>query len=101
MKNYPLLDVHVSTPTLELRGATDELLDPLASVQASVLSRLAFAYAAAGRGRIYQVGERHRMGFREAVVGERGHLGEDALGHIGRYCALGGASPEPSDQEGH
>lgn len=28
--NYPLLDVRVSTPTLELRGATDELLDELA-----------------------------------------------------------------------
>src|SRR4051794_19965952 len=32
MKNYPLLDVRVSTPTLELRGATDELLDQLAEV---------------------------------------------------------------------
>jgi len=30
--NYPLLDVRVSTPTLELRGATDELLDQLAEV---------------------------------------------------------------------
>jgi RimJ/RimL family protein N-acetyltransferase len=28
--NYPLLDVRVSTPRLELRGATDELLDELA-----------------------------------------------------------------------
>ena len=27
MMSYPLLDVRVSTPTLELRGATDELLD--------------------------------------------------------------------------
>ena len=25
MKSYPLLDVRVSTPTLELRGATDDL----------------------------------------------------------------------------
>ena len=32
MKNYPVLDVRVSTPTLELRGATDELLDQLAEV---------------------------------------------------------------------
>lgn len=32
MRNYPLLDVRVSTPTLELRGATDELLDQLADV---------------------------------------------------------------------
>jgi RimJ/RimL family protein N-acetyltransferase len=32
MKSYPLLDVRVSTPTLELRGATDELLDQLAEV---------------------------------------------------------------------
>jgi RimJ/RimL family protein N-acetyltransferase len=32
MKNYPLLDVRVSTPTLELRGATDELLDQLAEL---------------------------------------------------------------------
>jgi RimJ/RimL family protein N-acetyltransferase len=30
MLNYPLLDVRVSTPRLELRGATDELLDQLA-----------------------------------------------------------------------
>ncbi|MGY4770367.1 GNAT family N-acetyltransferase (plasmid) [Kribbella sp. CWNU-51] len=30
MKSYPLLDVRVSTPTLELRGATDNLLDELA-----------------------------------------------------------------------
>ena len=30
--SYPLLDVRVSTPTLELRGATDELLDQLADV---------------------------------------------------------------------
>jgi RimJ/RimL family protein N-acetyltransferase len=30
MKNYPLLDVRISTPTLELRSATDELLDELA-----------------------------------------------------------------------
>jgi RimJ/RimL family protein N-acetyltransferase len=30
MKSYPLLDVRVTTPTLELRGATDELLDELA-----------------------------------------------------------------------
>ncbi|MEO9151802.1 MAG: GNAT family protein [Lapillicoccus sp.] len=29
---YPLLDVRVSTPTLELLGATDELLDELAEV---------------------------------------------------------------------
>jgi len=32
MKNYPLLGVRISTPTLELRGATDELLDQLADV---------------------------------------------------------------------
>lgn len=32
MTCYPLLDVRVSTPTLELRGATDELLDQLAEV---------------------------------------------------------------------
>ena len=32
MKNYPLLGVRVTTPTLELRGATDELLDQLAEV---------------------------------------------------------------------
>jgi len=32
VKSYPLLDVRVSTPTLELRGATDELLDQLADV---------------------------------------------------------------------
>ncbi|MDX6263897.1 MAG: hypothetical protein QOH84_5585 [Kribbellaceae bacterium] len=32
MKNYPLLDVRISTPRLELRGATDELLDELAEV---------------------------------------------------------------------
>lgn len=32
MKNYPLLGVRVSTPMLELRGATDELLDQLAEV---------------------------------------------------------------------
>jgi RimJ/RimL family protein N-acetyltransferase len=32
MLSYPLLDVRVSTPTLELRGATDELLDELADV---------------------------------------------------------------------
>ena len=30
--SYPLLDVRVSTPTLELRGASDELLDQLADV---------------------------------------------------------------------
>jgi RimJ/RimL family protein N-acetyltransferase len=30
--NYPLLDVRVSTPALELRGATDELLDQLADL---------------------------------------------------------------------
>ncbi|MFM6851729.1 MAG: GNAT family N-acetyltransferase [Terrabacter sp.] len=30
MKSYPLLGVGVSTPTLELRSATDELLDELA-----------------------------------------------------------------------
>ena len=32
MKHYPLLDVRVTTPALELRGATDELLDQLADV---------------------------------------------------------------------
>lgn len=32
MKNYPLLDVRISTPTLQLRSATDELLDRLADV---------------------------------------------------------------------
>jgi RimJ/RimL family protein N-acetyltransferase len=32
MKNYPLLAVRVSTPRLELRSATDELLDQLADV---------------------------------------------------------------------
>jgi RimJ/RimL family protein N-acetyltransferase len=32
MRNYPLLDVRVSTPTLELCGARDELLDELAEV---------------------------------------------------------------------
>src|SRR5262249_33805190 len=32
MRNYPLLDVRVSTPTLELRGATDDLLDQLADL---------------------------------------------------------------------
>jgi RimJ/RimL family protein N-acetyltransferase len=32
MKNYPLLALRVSTPTLELRGATDELLDELAEL---------------------------------------------------------------------
>jgi hypothetical protein len=31
-KNYPLLEVRVSTPTLEPRSATDELLDQLAHV---------------------------------------------------------------------
>jgi RimJ/RimL family protein N-acetyltransferase len=30
--SYPLLDVRVTTPTLELRGATDDLLDELADV---------------------------------------------------------------------
>lgn len=30
--SYPLLDVRVSTPTLELRGAKDDLLDELAEV---------------------------------------------------------------------
>jgi RimJ/RimL family protein N-acetyltransferase len=30
MKSYPLLDVRVTTPALELRAATDELLDELA-----------------------------------------------------------------------
>jgi RimJ/RimL family protein N-acetyltransferase len=37
--NYPLLDVHVSTPTLELRGATDELLDQLADLVRSGQTR--------------------------------------------------------------
>jgi RimJ/RimL family protein N-acetyltransferase len=32
MLSYPLFDVGVSTPTLQLRGATDELLDQLAEV---------------------------------------------------------------------
>jgi RimJ/RimL family protein N-acetyltransferase len=32
MKNYPLLELRISTPTIELRGATDELLDELAEV---------------------------------------------------------------------
>lgn len=32
MKNYPLLDLRISTPTLELRSASDELLDQLAEV---------------------------------------------------------------------
>jgi RimJ/RimL family protein N-acetyltransferase len=32
MLSYPLLDVRVSTPVLELRGATDDLLDQLAEV---------------------------------------------------------------------
>jgi RimJ/RimL family protein N-acetyltransferase len=32
MTSYPLLEVRVSTPTLELRGATDDLLDELAEV---------------------------------------------------------------------
>ncbi|HXH78361.1 GNAT family protein [Nocardioides sp.] len=32
MRNYPLLDVRVETPRLELRGATDELLDELADL---------------------------------------------------------------------
>lgn len=32
MRNYPLLDVRVSTPRLELHGATDELLDQLAEL---------------------------------------------------------------------
>jgi RimJ/RimL family protein N-acetyltransferase len=32
MRNYPLLDLRVSTPALELRAATDELLDELAEV---------------------------------------------------------------------
>ncbi len=32
MLSYPLLDVRISTPTLELRGATDELLDQLADL---------------------------------------------------------------------
>ena len=32
MKNYPLLDVGVTTPTLELHSATDELLDELAEL---------------------------------------------------------------------
>lgn len=30
MRSYPLLNVSVTTPTLELRGATDDLLDELA-----------------------------------------------------------------------
>ncbi|TCO45042.1 RimJ/RimL family protein N-acetyltransferase [Kribbella antiqua] len=32
MMSYPLLDVRVSTPTLELRAATDDLMDQLAEV---------------------------------------------------------------------
>jgi RimJ/RimL family protein N-acetyltransferase len=32
MKNYPLLGVRVTTPTLELHSATDELLDELADL---------------------------------------------------------------------
>jgi hypothetical protein len=32
MKNYPLLEVRVTTPGLELCGATDELLDELADL---------------------------------------------------------------------
>lgn len=32
MRNYPLLDLRVGTPRLELRGATDELLDELADL---------------------------------------------------------------------
>src|SRR5690349_24915914 len=32
MTSYPRLEVRVSTPTLELRGATDDLLDELAEV---------------------------------------------------------------------
>lgn len=32
MKSYPLLDVRISTPALELHGATDERLDQLADV---------------------------------------------------------------------
>src|SRR3954452_25081462 len=32
MLSYPLFDVGVSTPTLQLRGATDELLGELAEV---------------------------------------------------------------------
>lgn len=32
MRSYPLLDLRVSTPRLELRGATDDLLDRLADV---------------------------------------------------------------------
>jgi RimJ/RimL family protein N-acetyltransferase len=32
MRNYPLLGLRVSTPALELRGATDELLDELADL---------------------------------------------------------------------
>lgn len=32
MRNYPLLDVRVRTPRLELRGASDDLLDELAEV---------------------------------------------------------------------
>jgi RimJ/RimL family protein N-acetyltransferase len=32
VKSYPLLDLRVTTPTLELRGATDELLEQLADL---------------------------------------------------------------------
>lgn len=32
MRSYPLLDLRISTPRLELRAATDELLDQLADV---------------------------------------------------------------------
>jgi len=32
VRSYPLLDLRITTPTLELRGATDELLDELADV---------------------------------------------------------------------
>jgi RimJ/RimL family protein N-acetyltransferase len=32
MQNYPILDVRVTTPKLELRGASDELLDELAGL---------------------------------------------------------------------
>ena len=32
MKSYPLLGLRVTTPTLELRGATDELLDEVADL---------------------------------------------------------------------
>ena len=32
MRSYPLLDVRVSTPTLEFRGATDDMLDQLADL---------------------------------------------------------------------